>query len=161
YVFNGNRTSNEDIREWYMNGKVGDTKLIQGSFTTESVINSPFYTYGIRNNATNKNSTIKVNRILIAESDVIISDWTPAPEDMATATQISTLTNTVDGFQSKVDKVESDYQKISGTVATHTSSISSLNGQIALKANTTTVNALTGRVSTAETGISSNAKDIK
>src|SRR5699024_9666955 len=103
HVFSGNPVYNEDIREWYKNSKVGDTKFMQGTFTTSSSVNTPFYIYGIRNNTTNTNSTIKVKRILVAESDVLISDWTPATEDMLGKETFTVFKNDYDETAKKVE----------------------------------------------------------
>ena len=49
---------------------------------------------------------------------------------------------------------------LTGTVSSHTTSISAMSGQIALKASQSSVNSLTGRVSSAESSISQNATSI-
>ncbi|WP_278529568.1 gp58-like family protein [Enterococcus asini] len=77
-------------------------------------------------------------------------DWIPAPEDMATTSEMSSLTQTVDSISATVmaNKTEAD-----GKFSSQQTAINANTNSIKLKANQSTVDTLTGRVSTAEGSI--------
>ena len=80
----------------------------------------------------------------------LYQDWEPAPEDQATASEMSSLTQTVDSISATVtaNKTEAD-----GKFSSQQTAINANTNSIKLKANQSTVDTLTGRVSTAEGSI--------
>ena len=79
-----------------------------------------------------------------------VTDWSPAPEDQATASEMSSLTQTVNSINATViaNKTDAD-----GKFSSQQTAINANTTAIGLKASQTSVNALTGRVSTAEGSI--------
>ena len=58
------------------------------------------------------------------------TDWSPAPEDMATSVQVSTLSNTVDGLKSEVESYEQTVDGYSAQVSSFENTLSGLNSTV-------------------------------
>ncbi|MED4242329.1 phage-like protein [Niallia circulans] len=81
------------------------------------------------------------------------TDWTPAPEDMATVSQFSTLEQTVNGFTTRVGTVEGNISSLQQTASSLASRITNTEGDISTL--TQTAKGLQNRVSDAEGNITS------
>jgi predicted nucleic acid-binding Zn-ribbon protein len=81
------------------------------------------------------------------------TDWTPAPEDMATVTQFSTLEQTVNGITTRVGTAEGNISTLQQTASGLASRITNTEGDISTL--TQTAQGLQKRVSDAEGNITS------
>ncbi|MEK5052041.1 gp58-like family protein [Niallia sp. FSL K6-0212] len=81
------------------------------------------------------------------------TDWTPAPEDMATVTQFSTLEQTVSGITTRVGTAEGNISTLQQTASGLASRITNTEGDISTL--TQTAQGLQNRVSDAEGNITS------
>jgi phage minor structural protein len=109
-----------DLPDWSQGE--GVTSFLSGQ-TTVSVIR---YTLTVEAIDQSKPFSFSVPRIK-AEIGTKSSDWSPAPEDMATAVQFTSLSQTLTGFQTTVQQ---DYATKSLVTQTATSLQSSIDGKV-------------------------------
>ncbi|WP_071146157.1 hypothetical protein [Bacteroides ihuae] len=93
------------------------------------------------------------------------TDWTPAPEDVdanisKVQTQVTSAVSRLTIAETSISTLVSQTTTIGNTVSSHSTSISQLNNQIALKADSTTVTGINTRLTSAEAKITSDAINL-
>ncbi|HFR3713334.1 TPA: gp58-like family protein [Streptococcus suis] len=92
------------------------------------------------------------------EKGAIATDWSPAPEDLAT--EISSVKTTITQTASGVEQLSTSLSATNSKVTTAETKIRQLISDVSSKVSQTDYNALTGRVDSAETAITQNANEI-
>lgn len=89
------------------------------------------------------------------------TEWSPAPSDMASSNDLSSLKTTVDANSGAIQSVTSRVQKTEGSISTQNTAItklqsdlSSTNNLVSTKADSTALQTLSGRVDKTESSIS-------
>ncbi|MED3650602.1 gp58-like family protein [Heyndrickxia sporothermodurans] len=87
----------EKVNQWY---RVSAIANLGEDVDFEKYVNFYFYGYGF-----GTNSILYVRKFKLEKGNKA-SDWSPAPEDMATVTQFSSLEQTLNGFTTRVGNAE-------------------------------------------------------
>ncbi|HDU3818717.1 TPA: DUF1983 domain-containing protein [Klebsiella pneumoniae subsp. pneumoniae] len=109
---------------------------------------------------TSKDQTVYINSPKL-EVGNMPTEWSPAPSDMASSNDLSSLKTTVDANGSSIQSVTSRVQKTEDSISTQNTAItklqsdlSSTNNLVSTKADSTALQTLSGRVDKTESSIS-------
>ncbi|HFI0051294.1 TPA: phage tail spike protein [Streptococcus suis] len=92
------------------------------------------------------------------ETGAILTDWTPAPEDLID--ELSSVKTTITQTSQGVEQLSTSLSTTNDKVATAEAEIRNLVDEVSSKVSQTDYNTLTGRVDSAETAITQNAQEI-
>lgn len=99
---------------------------------------------------------LRIDELKVGKGN-IATDWTPAPEDMATLAQYTSLKTTVDGLSLDIYK---RVDALDGSITSHNSRITANAQGLALKADSTTVNELNKTVNKHTLDIKANSDGL-
>ncbi|WP_144461753.1 phage tail spike protein [Siminovitchia fortis] len=123
-------TSNYDFVTSRTNFKVtGEWTRITWTFKTPAEAYEGYVRFDNNGSTNGQNSKLSFTKFKLEKGNKA-TDWTPAPEDMVTAVQFSTLEQTVDSITTRVGNSEGNISSLQQTANSLSSRISSAEGNI-------------------------------